>query len=32
MMKTRRMMLAVLLMAVTCIQVAAQGFRRESFP
>ena len=31
-MKTFRMILAVVLSAVVCTQVAAQGFRRESFP
>ena len=32
MMKTNRMMLVILLMAVSCIQVTAQGFPRQSFP
>lgn len=31
-MKTNRMMLVILLMAVSCIQVTAQGFPRQSFP
>jgi len=31
-MRTTRIMLAVMLMAVCCTQVAAQGFRRETFP
>ena len=32
MMKTNRMMLVILLMAVSCIQATAQGFPRQSFP
>ena len=31
-MKTNKIMLAVLLMAVFCTQIAAQGFRMENFP
>ena len=31
-MKTKRMMLSVLLTVVVCTQVAGQGFRRETFP
>ena len=31
-MKTFKMFLAVMVSAVVCTQVAAQGFRRESFP
>ena len=31
-MKTTRMILAAILTAVCCMQVAAQGFRRETFP
>ena len=31
-MKTFKMLLAVVLSAVVCTQVAAQGFRRENFP
>ena len=31
-MKTNRMMLVILLMAVSCIQATAQGFPRQSFP
>ena len=31
-MKTNKLLLAVLLTAVVCTQVAAQGFRNESFP
>ena len=31
-MKTTRMILAAMLTAVCCMQVAAQGFRRETFP
>ena len=31
-MKTIKRLLAVLLTAVVCTQVAAQGFRNESFP
>ena len=32
MMKTKKLWLAVALSAVVCTQIAAQGFRRESFP
>ena len=31
-MRTIKMMLAVMLTAVCCTQIAAQGFRRETFP